>query len=394
MKNAAPMESTSKLITPPNSNETKIYSDFSQRDHRDAGALYDSASETSPMTSFVQPNTSTHRSPLQELHTPVQQDRLTAEEEREVHDWHKNDTPYWLGLIKAGIFKPEGVDTWEQWKKWRADNGQPIVGKPTLDEYYLAASFLGSVGRMDRRLAHPSKDQSSQSKVIKPTSVHRKTGSSGRSVSLHTSRASVDSPRRVSRTNNTKASSRGPVGETKSARAPSTKLPKDTNWRHYPDYSPNKVFDTMDPARAHRAIEQARNFAEKKTLNLMQDPDVQFLHPFELKLAERLVLDCSRFLCSKRQIFQGYVDHLQHKHNVETKIRRGLENRGDTRVFSWNKTAAQGLMGIDVTKGSWLWSFYNEIGFFEEQYFENEILSLEDWEREQDKERAESVMFK
>jgi hypothetical protein len=391
------MGSTSPLITPPNSNETKIYNDFSQQDHRDAGALYDSASETSPMSGFAQPSTyATQRSPLHEIHPPTQPSNLTPEEDRAVHDWHKRDTPYWLDMIRAGIYRPQGVDTWDQWQKWRADHGLPIVGKPSLDEYYLAASFLGGI-RRNGVLMLPAKSQANQSKVTKPTSAHRKTGSNGRSMSTHVARASVDSPRRVSRANNAKASSRGPTGETKSARAPSTKLPKDTNWRHYPDYCPNHMFhviERQDPPKAYRAIEQARNFAERKTLNLMQDPDYKFLHPYELKLAERLVLDCSRFLCSKRQIFQGYVEHLQHKRNVETKIKRGLENRGDTRVLSWNKTAAQALMGIDVTKGSWLWSFYNEIGFFDEQHFEQHVLSLEDWEIQQEKERAENVMFR
>lgn len=346
------------------------------------------------MTCFAQPMVSAaQRSPLQPIHPPSQRFDLTPEEEKEIIARHQKDIPSWLDLTRAGIYKPQGVETWEQWRKWRADNHQPSVEKPSLDDYFLVATCLSAIRRGDT-LTLPSKSKSTQSKVTKSTSAHRKTGSNGRPVSFHIAKASVDSPRRVSRTNNTKASSRGLIGETKSARAPSTKQPKDTNWRHYPDYSPNQLFDVMDPAKAYRAIEQARNFAEKKTLNLMQDADVNYLHPFERKLAERLVLDCSRFLCSKRQIFQGYVEHLQNKRNAETRIKRGLENRGDTRILSWNKTHAQGLMGIDVTKGSWLWSFYNEIGFFEENLFEHHLVSLEEFEIQQEKERAESIMFR
>jgi len=86
-------------------------------------------------------------------------------------------------------------------------------------------------------------------------------------------------------------------------------------------------------------------------------------------LCERLALDCHRFLTSKRQIFQGFVKHLQTKADVDRRVRDGLEDRGQSRLPSWNKTAAQSLMGIDVTKGSHIWTFYNEVGFFNEKFF-------------------------
>lgn len=156
--------------------------------------------------------------------------------------------------------------------------------------------------------------------------------------------------------------------ETKSARAPSSKPPKDPEWRNYPDYAPKD--EHMDSRAAYQAVHDSKNFAEhKKAFDLSEDPERDYLNAAEKLLCERLALDCHRFLTSKRQIFQGFVKHLQTKADVDKRVRDGLEDRGQSRLPSWNKTAAQSLMGIDVTKGSHIWTFYNEVGFFNEKLF-------------------------
>jgi len=161
--------------------------------------------------------------------------------------------------------------------------------------------------------------------------------------------------------------------DTKSARAPSSKPAKDPEWRNYYDFAPKEQY--MNLTRAYAAINETKNFAEHKSrFDLTDDPDKAYLNEAELAMCGRLALDCHRFLTSKRQIFEGYVKHLRLKFDIEERIRVGLEDRGFTRLPSWNKTAAQSLMGIDVTKGSHIWSFYNEVGFFDEKLFQHQIM--------------------
>lgn len=362
------------LLTPPNSQDIKLYHDFNQRDNEDirhdAGVLFPptyDAVTPSPLQLFA--TTAATRPPLRERPSPVFERSHTPPYERyAVRAWAARDAPAWDEFARAGIARPAGVYTWDHLIENEAQYGYHF-DKPSEEEYLLVARFLRDMQTW-RGPAYSSVSRKSRSKVTKPSATAHRTGSNARLATPSLAKAICATPRRVSRTASTRPNLKGgSSAETKSARAPSSKPAKDPEWRNYPDYAPADQY--MDMRAAFAAVADAKNFSEhKKGFDLMDDPERQYLNTAELALCERLALDCHRFMTSKRQIFEGYVKHLQHKADIEARIRAGLEDRGHTRLPSWNKTAAQSLMGIDVTKGSHIWSFYNEVGFFDEKFFQ------------------------
>lgn len=356
---------TRPLLTPPNSQDVKTYHDFAQRENedirQDTGVLFPPTQDTitpSPQQLFA--TTVTLPSARTHLSNPY--------ETALIKSWASQEAPDWARHTSNGLPRLPGIHTWQDLKIQEANNGNDDFTKPTEEEYQLVASFVQEMKQTGRRPLVESTNRK-RSKVTKPTStIHHRAGSNARLQTPSLAKATAASPRRLSRTANNKSGGRLMNTETKSARAPSSKPPKDPEWRNYPDYAPKD--EHMDSRAAYQAVHDSKNFAEhKKAFDLSEDPERDYLNAAEKLLCERLALDCHRFLTSKRQIFQGFVKHLQTKADVDKRVRDGLEDRGQSRLPSWNKTAAQSLMGIDVTKGSHIWTFYNEVGFFNEKLF-------------------------
>ena len=120
----------------------------------------------------------------------------------------------------------------------------------------------------------------------------------------------------------------------------------------YPDFAP--PFEAMINPLA--GAEKVRALDVKNPIDLENDSLKDELHESELIVAKRLNISAGVYLCTKRQIFEGYVDYL----------------RG-SKQGNWNKTAAQNVVNLDVTKASALWQFYSDIGWYERSLFEGHV---------------------
>jgi hypothetical protein len=121
----------------------------------------------------------------------------------------------------------------------------------------------------------------------------------------------------------------------------------DTDYNALPDFSP--PLDTL------KGNSKALKAEWKGTvLDLSNDPDRHMLHEAELHLAATLRLNCATYLCSKRRVFQARIEAL----------RIGKEFR---------KTDAQQACKIDVNKASKLWQAYDKVGWFNPDYFRQQL---------------------
>jgi hypothetical protein len=121
----------------------------------------------------------------------------------------------------------------------------------------------------------------------------------------------------------------------------------DTDYNALPDFSP--------PLETLKGNSKALKAEWKGTvLDLSNDPDRHMLHEAELHLAATLRLNCATYLCSKRRVFQARIEAL----------RIGKEFR---------KTDAQQACKIDVNKASKLWQAYDKVGWFNPDYFRQQV---------------------
>ena len=127
-------------------------------------------------------------------------------------------------------------------------------------------------------------------------------------------------------------------------RMPGTKR-EDVDYNALPNYAPS----TSTLPRGNPKVLKA-DWPSNNVLNLSQDPDREMLHEAELNLAGTLRLSCATYLCSKRRIFEARVNAL----------RIGKEFR---------KTDAQQACKIDVNKASKLWTAFEKVGWFKEDYY-------------------------
>ncbi|KAL1960020.1 hypothetical protein VTO42DRAFT_688 [Malbranchea cinnamomea] len=111
----------------------------------------------------------------------------------------------------------------------------------------------------------------------------------------------------------------------------------DTHYDSLPDFSP--PVETLGDNPKALKVEW-----KGQPLDLSQDPDREKLHPSEINLASTLRLSCATYLCSKRRIFQSYVNAL----------RNGQPFR---------KTHAQQACKIDVNKASRLFLAFEKVGW-------------------------------
>ena len=131
-------------------------------------------------------------------------------------------------------------------------------------------------------------------------------------------------------------------------RMPGTKR-EDVDYNALPDYAPSISTLPKGNPKVLKADWPSNNI-----LNLSNDADRDLLHEAELNLAGTLRLSCATYLCSKRRIFEARVNAL----------RIGKEFR---------KTDAQQACKIDVNKASKLWTAFDRVGWFNEDYFQKHL---------------------
>lgn len=367
------------LLTPPNSENIKELKNFDQPDSVGGAAetdvLFPSPLKTSAgLHLFAQPMRRTVSTETTLSNQNITQS-LLPEQEQVIREWSQRDGPDWDDLKQKGTKRQRGCHTWDDLTEYEAKVGNRM-SKPSQAEYELVAHVFHAMKASDpaswstvirpvMQAALPTKKR----KILQDKSVTRRSlVEIAPSVRKRSSTPSIygetsNSRRRASR-NNLKASG----AETKSARAASTKPPKDPDWWNYPDYAPK--FEEHAPENALTLAANAHKFDNKDNKkgprDLSADPIAKELTEAEVLVASWLHLDCHRYLTSKRQIFQGYVDYLRKKLAVAQRVKAGMEEAGHTKLTNWNKTEAQKLLGIDVSKGSYIWSFYKDLGWFED----------------------------
>lgn len=368
------------LLTPPNSEGSKLIDSFdhaeAHHDRKDSGILFpEDISSTSPAPVGLFNSISRH--PVSE-ETPSSSVEANpqASTESVVRDWSLRDSPRWEDVKGLDHQYPPGVRTWKDLQAYEATRGISL-SKPTTEEYELVANFFRSMRASSiSSWSHGSVDveqrnhlpHSPARKVLKDKSSKRRSLANlapvERKRSASPNAEASPSPNPSTRRRSSKVTAKGSGSEPRSARAASTKPPKDPDWWNYPDYAPSFAHarDAMSHANNARHFDNKDN--KKGPRDLTDDKERHHLHPSELVVASWLHLDCHRYHTSKRQIFQGYVDLLRKRAVVERRVRDGLEERGQTKLPNWNKTEAQKTLGIDVSKGSWIWQFYTDLGWF------------------------------
>lgn len=157
-------------------------------------------------------------------------------------------------------------------------------------------------------------------------------------------------------TTGSKSRSRASTGslskEAKHNRNRSTKQRYSTNYRDYPDYSPPNTAMINPMSVAEQVIEHKVNNRK----DLTNDEHRPQLHPAEVVVATRLNISCGEYLLTKRQVLNEFVEYL----------------RGD-RKKAWNKTRAQSSSNLDVGKTSQIWTFFKDVGWFDESLYEKAV---------------------
>ncbi|KAK5172594.1 uncharacterized protein LTR77_002714 [Saxophila tyrrhenica] len=134
---------------------------------------------------------------------------------------------------------------------------------------------------------------------------------------------------------------------TKHKRAPPSKKVEGNSapWYELPNYAP--PISTLDAFDKAPEVSWKSNTA----LNIDNDPDRHLLHPHELHVASVLRLTCQQYLTNKRKIFMGKLQFLKEGHH-------------------FGKTHAQQFCAIDVNKASQLWVAFDQVGWFEKEWFD------------------------
>ena len=128
-------------------------------------------------------------------------------------------------------------------------------------------------------------------------------------------------------------------------RSPRAGAPIDTDYNALPDFCPPTHTLNGEPDAIFKV-----DTPFPSPMDLSNDPDRDKLHPAELFLAARLRLICASYLCSKRRIFQGFVEKL-----VEGK--------------EYRKIFAQQACKVDARKARGLYSAFEQVGWFDREHF-------------------------
>lgn len=155
-------------------------------------------------------------------------------------------------------------------------------------------------------------------------------------------------PARVKRTpkRTPKTQTHNSFNDTKLSETPKrAPITRDVDYNALPDFAPPYSTITKENEGPFFRAEW-----KGKPLTVTDDPELGNLAPAELRLACTLRLGYASYMCTKRRIFQSYVDYLK---------------RG--KVFC--KTNAQDACKVDVNKASKLWEVYNAVGWFKNEHF-------------------------
>lgn len=119
----------------------------------------------------------------------------------------------------------------------------------------------------------------------------------------------------------------------------------DVDYNSIPDYAPPT--STLPTDNPH--ILQV-HWPPKPFVDLSNDPDRHMLHEAELQLVTSLNLNCAKYLCTKRRIFQARLSAL-------------LEGRAFLRAD------CQNVCKIDANKVSKICGAFDKVGWFDKEYF-------------------------
>ncbi|EME47931.1 hypothetical protein DOTSEDRAFT_78084 [Dothistroma septosporum NZE10] len=131
--------------------------------------------------------------------------------------------------------------------------------------------------------------------------------------------------------------------------APSKKIDgEDEQWFNIPDCAPPLSY--LDEP----GVKLVAQWNNGNMLNLDNDPNREHLHVQELEVAAVLRLPCNKYLANKRRVFNERLKSL----------REGRD---------FNKTSAQNVTKIDVNKASRMWQAFDNIGWFDEKWFQTHL---------------------
>ena len=149
-----------------------------------------------------------------------------------------------------------------------------------------------------------------------------------------------------------KATSEGPSdsshGQKKHTRAAPTKNVASQEWRAIEDITP--PLSILD-GKTH----EIKWDGNKRDIS--EEPDIEFLHPLEVRWASKLRLDPGQYIATKRLIF-----------NEKLRFLRAGKN--------FSKTAAQQVAKLDVNKLSRLHEAFEAVGWFDEKWFHQYLESV------------------
>lgn len=125
---------------------------------------------------------------------------------------------------------------------------------------------------------------------------------------------------------------------------PSKQMKSSNNWRDLPDYCP--PLSVLD---SHQDVDVSWKNTEIRSIDSDEDADV--LHRVEKRWAENLRMPATLYLLCKHRMFWARFEDLK----------AGRE---------FNKTQAQYSCSVDVNKVSQLWTVFNRVGWFNEEWYQ------------------------
>ncbi|KAK4548403.1 hypothetical protein LTR86_011342, partial [Recurvomyces mirabilis] len=122
---------------------------------------------------------------------------------------------------------------------------------------------------------------------------------------------------------------------------------EDFKWRDLPNYCPVANDAHLSTLTAQWSL--------GGPLDIRDQVDVKELHTREYEICRTLRLKPVQYLATKRRFFAA-------------KVQFSREGR------TFTKTAAQKVTNIDVNKSSRLWEAFNNVGWFDNQHFDDPAL--------------------
>lgn len=371
-------------ITPPNSEPTKTYDDLlaqDEQDPRDYTLLPESSQQhTTPLITAAsvapfgqrQPDATPPRpieAPLLEPGSGIYADarfKYDADMVRAVegHKAARHHDKFWHSPKARGVSPPLMEDAAlmyrfaqkmrERWvgtlaaesharvtkRKLASMSTPPASPQPARRTYSLARSRQAPAPSEEPALADGDESDWDEERVVVPVTPSPRNRRRSSAANGSATRRRHSSHKRIEGSK-----------DAKSARAKSSKVQKSDNYLDYPDFAPplQTINRPMEPVRIEKP------YTSNKA-DFTSDPERHLLCAEELEFAQSINLSCRKYACVKRQLFEEYVKWL----------RGESEHKGN-----WNKTRAQHMSNIDVTKTSLVFEFFTKAGWFERRLFED-----------------------